>query len=111
MKDVIEATARTTALGIASAQTPAHDHQSNGHVEKAVRDVKDQLRVMRFALAGHLGAVVSLSSPVVDWLVTWAAELITGARIGHDGMTAYRRLRGRDWEPRLAEFAEQVHAR
>ena len=111
VKDVIEETARTTALGIASAHTPAHDHQSNGGVEKAVRDVKDQLRVMRCALARRLGVVVSLSSPVIDWLVTWAAELITGARIGHDGMTAYRRLRGRDWEPRLAEFAEQVHAR
>ena len=111
VKDVIEETARTTALGIASAHTPAHDHQCNGGVEKAVRDVKDQVRVMRCALARRLGTVVPLSSPVMDWLVTWAAELITGARIGHDGMTAYRRLRGRDWQPRIAEFAEQVHAR
>ena len=28
-----------------------------------------------------------------------------------DGMTAYRRLRGRDWAPRLVEFGEQVMAR
>ncbi len=42
VKDVIEETARTTALGIASAHTPAHDHQCNGGVEKAVRDVKDR---------------------------------------------------------------------
>jgi hypothetical protein len=111
VKDVIEETARTTALGIASAHTPAHDHQCNGGVEKAVRDVKDQVRVMRCALARRLGTTVPLSSPVMDWLVTWAAELITGARVGHDGMTAYRRLRGRDWQPRIAEFAEQVHAR
>jgi hypothetical protein len=111
VKDVIEETARTTALGVASAHTPAHDHQCNGGVEKAVRDVKDQVRVMRCALARRLGTTVPLSSPVMDWLVIWAAELITGARVGQDGMTAYRRLRGRDWQPRIAEFAEQVQAR
>jgi hypothetical protein len=111
VKDVLEETARTTSLGIASAHTPAHDHQCNGGVEKAIRDVKDQVRVMRCALARSVGAAVPLASPIMDWLVAWAAELITGARIGQDGMTAYRRLRGREWQPRVAEFAEQVLAR
>lgn len=41
-------------------------------------------------------------------LTIWAAELLTGAHVGQDGMTAFRRLRGRPWESRLAEFAEQV---
>ena len=49
--------------------------------------------------------------PVFDWLVEWAGELITGALIGHDGMTAFRRLRGKDWTPMLAEFGEHIMAR
>ncbi len=46
VKDVIEEVCRTSATGVASAHTPAHDHQSNGGVEKAVRDTKDQVRVL-----------------------------------------------------------------
>ena len=38
-------------------------------------------------------------------------ELLTAARVGHDGMPAFRRLRGRSWEPSLAVFGEQVLAR
>ena len=75
-----------------------------------MRDLKDQARVMRCALVGRIGPM-DIAHPVFEWMVTGAAELLTGAQVGHDGMTAYRRLRGRDWEPRLAEFAEQVLAR
>ena len=110
VKDVIEEVCRTSTTGVASTHTPAHDHQANGGVEKAARDVKDQERVMRCALARHIGPV-QLAQPVFEWMVAWAAELLTGAQVGHDGMTAYRRLRGRNWEAKLAEFAEQVLAR
>jgi hypothetical protein len=66
VKDVIEEAARTSALGVASAHTPAHDHQCNGGVEKAVRDVKDHLRVLRCALHGTSG------------LCQWKAQLSSG---------------------------------
>ena len=66
--------------------TPAHDHQANGGVEKAVRDLKDQIRVMLHALSGRVGQV-SISHPLIEWMVIWAAELLAGALIGHDGMT------------------------
>jgi hypothetical protein len=110
IKDVIEEAARASALGIAAAHTPPHDHQSNGGVEKAVRDVKDLVRSLRSSLMSRVGPV-ALESPVFEWLTLWAAELLTAARVGHDGMTAFRRLRGRPWEPSLAVFGEQVLAR
>ena len=110
LKDVLDEVARTCDIGVASAHSPPHDHQCNGGVEKAVRDVKDQVRVMMCALTRRIGPV-STSWPIFDWLVMWAADLITGAQVGQDGMTAYRRMRGRSWDPRLAEFAEQVMAR
>ena len=52
-----------------------------------------------------------MTSPVIDWLVAWAGEALSGAQVGQDGMTAFRRLRGRAWEPKIAEFGEQVLAR
>jgi hypothetical protein len=110
VKDVLEEAARTSAIGVAAAHTPPHDHQCNGGVEKAVRDVKDHVRVMRCALSRHVGPV-PVDGAAFEWMVTWAAELLTGGRVGHDGMTAFRRLKGRNWEPRVAEFGEQVQAR
>lgn len=97
-------------MGIAAAHTPAHNHQANGGVEKAVRDLKGQVRVMRCAMVRRIGPI-AIDSAVFEWLTIWASELLTGARVGHDGMMAFRRLRGRPWEPRLAEFGEQVMAR
>lgn len=110
VKDDIEEAARTSSLGIAAAHTPPHDHRENGSVEKAVRDVKHQIRVMRCALERRLGPI-SLHGALFEWLTISAAELLTGTRVGQDAMTAFRRWRGRPWEPRFAEFAEQVLAR
>ena len=110
IKDVVEEACIVSNIGVAGAHSPAHDHQANGAVEKAVRDVKDQVRVMMSALDRRVGRV-HLVWPVFQWLVAYAAELITGAQVGHDGWTAHRRMRGRNWEPRLTAFGEQVMAR
>jgi hypothetical protein len=110
VKDVIEEACRVSNIGVAGAHSPAYDHQSNGAVEKAVRDVKDQVRVMTSALSRRVGAI-KISQAVFDWMVVSAAELLIGAQVGHDGMTSYRRLRGRNWEPRIAMFGEQMMAR
>jgi hypothetical protein len=110
VKDVIEEVTRTSSLGIAAAHTPPHDHRSNAGVEKAVRDVKELVRSLRSPLMTRV-CPVALESPVFEWLTFWAAELMTAARVGHDGMTAFRRLRWRPWEPSLAMFGEQVLSR
>jgi hypothetical protein len=108
--DVIEEACASSELGVAGAHSPACDHRANGMVERAVREVKDQVRVMHCALSDKVGKVPS-SNAVFDWLVIWAAEVLTGAQIGADGMTSYRRLRGRAWSPQIASFGEQVLAR
>ena len=110
VKDVIEEACRVSAVGIAPAHSPAYDHQANGAAEKAVRDVKDHVRVMLGALTRRVG-VITIQEPIFEWLVQYAAELLSGARVGHDGMTPYRRLRGEAWKPELAEFCEKVMAR
>ena len=55
VRDVLEEVGRTSqlgeveALGIAAAHTPAHDHQANGGVERAVRELKNQVRVLHLS--------------------------------------------------------------
>ena len=50
-------------------------------VERAVREVKDQVRVMHCALSDKAGKVPS-GKAAFDWTVIWAAEVLTGAQIG-----------------------------
>ena len=68
VREVIEEACRATALGIASAHSPAYDHRANGAVERAIREVKDQTRVLYSALTAKVGHV-PLDCPVIEWLV------------------------------------------
>ena len=110
VREVVDEAYVASSLGVAGEHSPAYDHRANRLVERAVREVKDQVRVMRVALVAKVGAI-PLSCAVIDWLVEWAAEALGGAQVGDDGMTAHRRLRGREWEPRVAGFGEKVLAR
>ena len=110
VKEVIEQACSIGNLGVSGVHAPAYDHRANGAAERAVQEVKAQVRVMHRALVAKVGPVPS-SSAVFDWLVSWAAEALTCAQIGPDGMTAYRRLRGSNWNVQVAEFGEQVMGR
>ena len=107
VKDVIEEAARVSNIGVAQAHSPAYDHKANGDVERAVREVKNQVRVLHSSLVRNVGKIPT-AKPIFEWLVEWAGELISGALVSRDGMTAVRRLRGKDWAPKIAEFGEQV---
>ena len=51
MKDVVGAVPCTCASGVHAAHPLADDHQANGGVEQAVRDVKDHIRVILCVLS------------------------------------------------------------
>lgn len=55
VREVIEEACRTSDIGVAAQHSPAYDHQCNGAVEKVVRGVKDQVRVMMSALRRCVG--------------------------------------------------------
>lgn len=78
-------------------------------VERAVRESKRQERILHSALCRCLG-VPGVSRRALVWSVAWDGGVLTGTQVGRDGMTPYRRLRGRSWQPRLAKFGEQVLA-
>ena len=98
IKDVIEAAAATSNLGIAAAHSPAYDHKANGAVERAIREVKGVVRSLYHGLQERVGQI-SPTEGAFDWLVEWSGEVITGLGTSKDGMTAYRRLRGDSGTP------------
>ena len=51
---------------------------------------------------------VSPDHPGMPWLMMHAANALNRYHRGKDGMTAYRRLRGKDYNGQVAEFGECV---
>ena len=76
---------------------PAYIPQTDGSVEKAVQDVTGQARKLVLALAANLKSDLDLGLPIVKWLVRHAAFLLTRFATGHDGLTPWRRLTGKNF--------------
>ena len=86
------------------------DSQANGSIENGVKTVFGQIRTMRLALGQHLGCRLPLDHPIMSWMTEYAARLLSLFNVGHDGRTAYERLRGKKFVAPIPEFAEMVWA-
>ena len=84
------------------------ESQSNGTVERAVRTITTQIRIMRLALQSRVGFNFSSLHPVTVWLVNHAADVINKIRVGQDGKTSYERVKGKPFRREIVEFGEKV---
>ena len=87
--------------------SPEYDPQSNGNAEVGVRLVKGMVRTMRSSLERELGFRIPARHPLISWLVPHASNTLNWMIKGHDGMTAYQRVRGKPFRTRLLTFGEQ----
>ena len=81
--------------GTAIENSRVGDSNSNGAVERAVREVKGMTRTLRSHLEEKIRKKIKLDDPIVPWIVRHAAYLITRCRVGPDGKTAMQKLKGR----------------
>ena len=86
--------------------SPEYDPQANGSAEVAVRLLKGHLRTLRSCLESRIGFRVPVNHSLTTWLVRHAAALVTWCAKGHDGQTAYQRVRGREFRVKLMSFGE-----
>ena len=84
------------------------DSNSNGKIERTIREVKGMIRTLRSALEGNIKEKITLADQVVPWLVRHAAYLITRCRVGKDGKTAMQRIKGRKISAPMVEFGESI---
>ena len=91
------AAAREAAVEAVAEESPPGDHQANGMVENAIREVKRQIRVLRSALEEKIGKVLTDGDPVLTWLPRQAADLLNRYKKGTDGRTAETRRSGKQW--------------
>ena len=57
-------------------ESPVRECQSNGNVEHAVRNWRDQYRTMRRYVEHRMKKNLPQGSPPSTWLVAWAADVV-----------------------------------
>ncbi len=75
-----EAVRRQSDVEIVLEQVPVGDHQANGLVENAVKNVQGQFRVIKDALESRGGRRIDGEHPAVPWMVMQAASVINRGR-------------------------------
>ena len=86
--------------------SPEHDPQSNGRAEVGVKLLKGHFRTMKSCMESKIGYNIPVRHPLITWMVRHAASLVTWCAKGHDGLTAYTRVRGREFRTKLLTFGE-----
>ena len=90
---------------------PASDPQSNGLAEKAVQDVKAQLRVLKLGGWRPHRAQKTSGESYSRLDDTTLADAINRFSVGKDGRTHHFRLYMRPFKSKVFEFGEQVLAK
>ena len=73
---------------------PEGDHMANGRVEMAVREVKRQCRTLRISDEQNTTVRFADVSPLLSWLLRFAAQVMNKMRVGKDGKTSEMRRTG-----------------
>ena len=77
-----------------------YDPHANGSAEVGVKLLKKHLRTLRSNLESET------QFTVVSWMVGHAAAIITWCAKGHDGRSAYERVRSKAFKTSLMAFGE-----
>ena len=88
--------------------SPVGSSQSNGVIERAMQSIEGQLRVLKLALERRWMAEIPVHHLVLAWAVEYASFLLNRFEVGHDGKTAYERLKGKRATTLAIEFGEKV---
>ena len=89
-------------------ESPVRDSQANGNAERAVRTWAAQLRTMRHHMEFRMQSKIPIPSPLITWLVSWAAEVICRYRVQANGRTSYENVTGHKGLQPIAISGEKV---
>ena len=84
------------------------DSKGNGDAESAVKRIRGQLRTMKDALEAKLKHKFDYNHKIFDWMIIWAAGLVTRYNKKESGKSAYEDIRGKEASTPIAEFGERI---
>ena len=70
------------------------DHMANGRVEMTVRKLRRQCRPLRIFAEHNTGVRIGDDSPLLSWLLRFAAQVMNNMKVGKDGKTSELRRTG-----------------
>lgn len=82
--------------------------KSNGAVENAIKRTQGQVRTLILFLEESTGKSIDIDLNIWQWLVECAADIFYRYEIGHDGLAAYKRAKGRESTVPIAAFGERA---
>ena len=85
IRDVLNAVSEKRSSERIIESSPVNEPQSNGSVERAVGQIKGQVRTMKMALEDRVGANKPVNHPIMSWLVERAGVILSPYLISHDG--------------------------
>ena len=88
--------------------SPFGESESNGRVENAIRRIQEKTRVLRRQLEENIKRRIPDTSPIMAWLVRWAAELLSKYSCGDDGKSPSKRMHGEKCLIELVPFGESI---
>ena len=111
IKAVRDALARYHGGRITPEVPPPGESQANGRAEEAGKTVRGYVRVFKDAIEYKTNTKIPTDAAILQWLVRWAAMVVSRFRVGEDGKTPYQRQKGRKCKEEVVPFAELVHYR
>ena len=93
---------------IAQEHPTVYDPSGNGDIEATVKQFQGVLRTNKRDLEKRMGARLPTEHPLFSWLVEYCAFIINVRVIGKDGITAFARVRRKNFAKRLIPFGEYV---
>ena len=85
-------------------QSPVGESQSNGAIEGQIKIMQGQFRTMGGHLETCYKRVIPRTHQCMAWLVRHVGGTMFRERVGTDGMTAYKRIKGREFKKELVKF-------
>lgn len=99
---------KVVKIDLVMEETLVGDSQSGGMFENAVKRMQGNARTYKLAVEQRLGLHIPEDHPIMSWLIRHSTANDNRFHVGKDGMTALRRLRGRNFRRKIVEFAECV---
>ena len=99
---------RKSGLEVLPRESPVEDHQANGDVENAIRELKRQTRALKFEVEESTGKKLGDKDHMLSWIPRHAAFLLSKYRVGEDGKTCEQRRTGRAWRRPALTFGERI---
>ena len=87
--------------------SPVGESLSNGAAENAIQQIQGFYRTHKCSMEGKYNQKIE-DHPVLTWLPRYASSTRMYYKKGNDGRTGYYRLKGREFNKRVPDFAECI---